>query len=67
MIAQFCKALWCDTVLDVKHEGAELELTAIGAAFKEVMHATEEMHHKQVSLQHLAHVEDDGVLIVSCK
>jgi len=34
-------------------------LAASGAAFEEMTHATEEIHHKEVCAQHLAHVEDD--------
>ena len=36
-------------------------------AFEEVTHANEEMYHEEVWLQHLAHVEDGGVLTVSYK
>jgi len=42
-------------------------LAASGAAVGEVTCATEEMHHKEVSPQHLAHAEDDKVLTVNCR
>jgi len=42
-------------------------LATSGAAFEELTHETEEIHHKEVWPKHLAHVEDDVVLIVSCK
>ena len=55
-------------MLNVERQGAELvlgsTLAAGGAAVREVTRATEEMHHKYVWPQRLAH---DEVLTVNCR